>query len=93
MDILLNTIRYSLFLFSIFSFFIVGNSSDEIAYCMEKSYRQVSLNEAARLLYLNKPAELDEITRKVKTEFSYCIENLPFSAWMETGIRSIFSFC
>jgi len=50
--------------FHLFLFF--ENFSDEIAYCMEKSYRQVSLNEAARILYLNKPDELAEIAKKVK---------------------------
>jgi hypothetical protein len=37
---------------------------------MEKSYRQVSLNEAARILYLNKPDELAEIAKKVKQKIS-----------------------
>ena len=42
------------------------NSSDEIAYCMEKSYKQVSKTEAARILYLKNPAELAEIVQKVR---------------------------
>jgi 26S proteasome regulatory subunit N12 len=37
---------------------------DEIAYCMEKSYRQVSLKEAARILYVTEAGELDTIARK-----------------------------
>jgi hypothetical protein len=32
---------------------------------MEKSYRQISLKEAARILYLNQPDDLAEIARKV----------------------------
>ena len=32
---------------------------------MEKSYRTISLKEAARILYLNKPDELAEIAKKV----------------------------
>lgn len=40
--------------------------SDEIAFCMEKSYRKISLNEAARILYLNKAEEVKEIATKVK---------------------------
>jgi hypothetical protein len=32
---------------------------------MEKSYRKISFNEAARILYLTKPDELIEISKKV----------------------------
>lgn len=32
---------------------------------MEKSYRKISLNEAARILYLTKPEEVKEIGNKV----------------------------
>jgi hypothetical protein len=32
---------------------------------MEKSYKNISFNEAARLLYLTKPDELNEIAKKV----------------------------
>ena len=39
--------------------------SDEIAFCMEKSYRKVSSSEATRMLYLNKPDELGQIAQKV----------------------------
>ncbi len=71
MDILLNTIRYNYDFFSISFLLILANFSDEIAYCMEKSYRQVSLNEAARILYLNKPDELAEIARKVRRNLEF----------------------
>ncbi|CAF1064788.1 unnamed protein product [Adineta steineri] len=37
---------------------------DEIACCMEKSYRTISFTEAARLLYLNKTDELAAIAKK-----------------------------
>jgi hypothetical protein len=43
---------------------------------MEKSYRQVSLKEAARILYLNKPDELAEIAKKVKEIFFFAFLNL-----------------
>jgi len=33
---------------------------------MEKSYKKVSLKEAARMLYLNKQEELADIAKKVK---------------------------
>ena len=32
---------------------------------MEKSYRQISFNEAARMLYLSKPEEVKEMANKV----------------------------
>jgi hypothetical protein len=32
---------------------------------MEKSYKKISFNEAARLLYLNKPDELNALAKKV----------------------------
>ncbi|CAF3323349.1 unnamed protein product [Rotaria socialis] len=51
-------------LFTFFMDILLNTIRDEIAYCMEKSYRQVSLNEAARILYLNNPEELAEITKK-----------------------------
>jgi hypothetical protein len=35
---------------------------------MEKSYRQVSLKEAARILYLTDPGALDAIVRKVNEQ-------------------------
>ncbi len=62
MDILLNTIRYYFLFFNFYSEFIF---SDEIAYCMEKSYKKISFHEAARILYLNKPDELIELSKKV----------------------------
>jgi hypothetical protein len=33
---------------------------------MEKSYKQISLKEAARILYVTEPGALDAIARKVK---------------------------
>lgn len=45
--------------------------SDEIAFCMEKSYRQVSVNEAARILYLNNQKELEEIAKNVNNTSIY----------------------
>ena len=65
MDILLNTIRYY-FKFSISYHHGLLFFSDEIACCMEKSYRKISFNEAARILYLNKPDELVELSKKVQ---------------------------
>jgi hypothetical protein len=76
--------------------FIFGNFSDEIAYCMEKSYRQISLHEAARILYLNKPDELAEIAKKVNIDFfflEFIQIKISILAWMEIRIRSIISFC
>jgi hypothetical protein len=35
---------------------------------MEKSYRQVSLKEAARILYVTEAGELDTIARKVNKQ-------------------------
>ncbi|CAF3919530.1 unnamed protein product [Rotaria magnacalcarata] len=51
-------------LFTFFMDILLNTIRDEIAHCMEKSYRQVSLNEAARILYLNNPEELAEIAKK-----------------------------
>ena len=44
---------------------------DEIAYCMEKSYRQVSWREAVRILYLNNQDELAEIAENVNEDVSF----------------------
>jgi 26S proteasome regulatory subunit N12 len=51
-------------LFTFFMDILLNTIRDEIAYCMEKSYRQVSLKEAARILYLTKQDELAEIAKK-----------------------------
>lgn len=50
--------------FTFFMDILLNTIRDEIAYCMEKSYRKISLKEAARILYLNKPDELNEIVTK-----------------------------
>lgn len=50
--------------FTFFMDILLNTIRDEIANCMEKSYRQISLNEAARILYLNKVEELNEIAIK-----------------------------
>ncbi len=60
-SILFGTI-YFLLIFLLISI----NFSDEIAHCMEKSYKQISLKEAARILYVTEPGALDAIARKVK---------------------------
>lgn len=64
-------------LFTFFMDILLNTIRDEIAFCMEKSYKQVSLNEAARILYLNNPHDLHEIAKK---------------PWMETRSRSYVSF-
>ncbi|CAF0912978.1 unnamed protein product [Adineta steineri] len=52
---------------------------DEIACCMEKSYRTISFTEAARLLYLNKTDELAAIAKKhgwqIKADQIFHFEN------------------
>jgi len=58
----------SISLFSTICLLISENFSDEIAHCMEKSYRQVSLKEAARILYLTDAGALDAIVRKVNEQ-------------------------
>ncbi|CAF0992758.1 unnamed protein product [Adineta ricciae] len=50
-------------LFTFFMDILLNTIRDEIAYCMEKSYKQVSLKEAARILYLTKQEELNEIAK------------------------------
>ena len=57
---------------------IIRIFSDEIAYCMEKSYRQVSFKEAARMLYLNNQNELAEIAKKVNKNFFPFLDCLIF---------------
>lgn len=51
-------------LFTFFMDILLNTIRDEIAFCMEKSYRKISLNEAARILYLNKAEEVKEIATK-----------------------------
>lgn len=51
-------------LFTFFMDILLHTIRDEIAFCMEKSYRKVSSSEAARMLYLNKAEELGQIAQK-----------------------------
>jgi len=50
--------------FTFFMDILLNTIRDEIACCMEKSYRQISLKEAARILYLNNANEVTEIADK-----------------------------
>jgi hypothetical protein len=45
---------------------------------MEKSYRQVSLKEAARILYLTKQDELAEIVKKVNQNLFSRLNSIVF---------------
>jgi len=50
--------------FNFFMDILLNTIRDEIAYCMEKSYKSISFNEAGRILCLNKNEELIEIATK-----------------------------
>ena len=71
------------------------NSSDEIAYCMEKSYKQVSRTEAARILYLKSSTELAEIVQKVSQPIVRIplMINSSLLARLETRIGQRVSLC
>lgn len=63
---------------------------------MEKSYKQVSRTEAARILYLKDSTELAEIVQKVNQSIlriTFMTNRFSLSAWMETRIGQFVSFC
>ncbi|CAF0877438.1 unnamed protein product [Adineta steineri] len=65
--------------FTFFMDILLDTIRDEIACCMEKSYRTISFTEAARLLYLNKTDELAAIAKKhgwqIKADQIFHFEN------------------